>query len=281
MLGDRAPAAVVDAAVAEHLEVLQVVAFRRVGLVERVQHARALHRGLLHAVDHRRLGQAGRFEDRLGDVDDVGELGPQTALLLDAVRPVHDRAVARAAPVRGDLLGPLERRAHRPRPTDRVVVVRGRRAELVHLGEHELRRLERGHPVEVGHLVERAVHRALGRRAVVTDDVVDDRVVEDPEVIDRVDQPTDVVVGVLEEPGVDLHLPGQHRLHLVGHVVPGRDLGVASGEVGVVGDHPELALAGERALALHVPAVVELARRTCRPTPWARGAAHASRPGAK
>ena len=42
---------------------------------------------------------------------------------LDAVRPVHDGAVAGAAPVRGDLLGPLERGVHRPRPADRVVVV--------------------------------------------------------------------------------------------------------------------------------------------------------------
>src|SRR5690348_18127431 len=35
----------VDAAVAEHLEVLQVMAFRRVRPLEGVQHAGALHRG--------------------------------------------------------------------------------------------------------------------------------------------------------------------------------------------------------------------------------------------
>ena len=50
----------------------------------------------------------------------------------------------------------------------------------------------------------------------------------------------------------------EHRLELVGHVVPRRDLGVTGGELGVGGDDPELLLAGERALALHVPAVVEL-----------------------
>ena len=63
-------------------------------------------------------------------------------------------------------------------------------------------------------------------RAVVADDVVDDRVVEDAEVVDRVDHPADVVVGVLEEPRVHLHLALEHRLELVGHVVPRRDLGV-------------------------------------------------------
>ena len=174
------------------------------------------------------------------------------------VRPVDDGAVAGAAPVRRHLLGPLQRGVHRPRPADGVVVVGAGRAELVHLAHHELRRLERGHAVEVGHLVERAVDGALGRRPVVAEDVVDDRVVEDLEVAHRVDQPSDVVVGVLEEPGVDLHLARQHRLQLIGHVVPGGDLVVPLGQLRVRGDHAELLLAGEGPLALHVPSLVEL-----------------------
>ena len=179
--------------------------------------------------------------------------------LGDPVRPVHDGPVAGAAPVRGDLFGPLERGVHRPRPADRVVVVGARRAELVHLAQQELGSLKRGHPVEVRHLVEGAVDGALGRRPVVADDVVDDRVVEDSEVVDGVDQPTDLMVGVLEEPGVDLHLPRQHRLELGGHVVPGGDLVVPRGQLGVRRDDPQLLLPGERALPLRVPAVVELA----------------------
>ncbi len=257
VLGHRTPPLVVDAAIAEHLEVLQVVTLRRRRLVERVEHAGALDRRLLHAIDHRRFGEPCRFEDGRREVDDVGELRAQPTLLLDPVGPVHDGAVAGAAPVRGDLLGPLERGVHRPRPTDRVVVVRARRAELVHLGDHELRGLQGGHPVEVGHLVERPVERALGGGAVVADDVVDDRVVEDLEVLEGVDQPADVVIGVLQEPGVHLHLPGQHRLQLVGHVVPRRDHVVPHGQLRVGRDHTQLLLTGERALALHVPAVVE------------------------
>ena len=66
VLGDRAPALVVDPAVAEHLEVLQVVPLRGVGVVERVEHGRALYGRLLHAVDHRRLGQPGGLQDRSG-----------------------------------------------------------------------------------------------------------------------------------------------------------------------------------------------------------------------
>ena len=178
---------------------------------------------------------------------------------VDPVGPVDDGAVAGAAPVRGDLLGPLERSVHGPRPTHRVVVVRAGRSELVHLAEHELGRLELGHAVEVGHLVEGAVHGALGRGAVVADDVVDDRVVEDLEGLEGVDDPADVVVGVLEEAGVHLHLRSRTGLSSSGmssHAVI--DV-VARGELGVGGDHAELLLPGEGLLALGVPAVGELA----------------------
>ena len=47
------------------------------------------------------------------------------------LRPVHDHAVARAAEVAGDLLGPLERRVARPRPADREVREGLRPAPLV------------------------------------------------------------------------------------------------------------------------------------------------------
>ena len=157
---------------------------------------------------------------------------------LDPGRPVDDRAVARAAPVRGDLLRPLVRRAHRVRPADGVVVVGVGAAEVVEPLHHELRRLERGGAVEVDHLVVGAVQRALGRGAVVADDVVDERVLEDAEVLDRVEQPADVVVGELEEARVDLHLAAKHRLQLLRHVVPGRDLLVARRQLGVAGITP-------------------------------------------
>jgi hypothetical protein len=74
-----------------------------------------------------------------------------------------------------------------------------------------------------------------------------------------------VVVGVLQEPGIDLHLPGQHRLELLVHVLPGRDLVMAAGQLSILGDDPELLLAGEGLLALGVPAVVEAALVTVGP----------------
>ena len=205
------------------------------------------------------MRQAGGFEDRRRDVDHVVELAADLALGLDPVGPVHDRAVARAAPVRRDLLGPLVGRVHRVRPAHRVVVVGLRPAELVDLRRQELGRLDAGQAVQRRHLVEAAVGRAFGRGAVVADDVVDQRVVEHLQIRQRVDQPPEVMVGVLEEAGVDLHLAGEDRPHLLRRLVPGRDLGRTRGQLGIRGDHAELLLAREDLLAQRVPALVELA----------------------
>jgi hypothetical protein len=129
--GDRGPALVVDAAVAEHLEVLGLVPVRLLGAVEGVGHAHPVQRHLLHAVDHGRLGQPGDFQDGGGQVDDVVELESQLAAGPEAAWPVHDHPVAGAAPVGSHLLGPLQRRVHGVRPADRVVVVGVRAAEVV------------------------------------------------------------------------------------------------------------------------------------------------------
>ena len=82
-------------------------------------------------------------------------------------------------------------------PADGVVVVRSRRAEVVDVLGHELRRLEFVGAIEHDHLVEGASERALRRRAVVTDQAEDQGVVEDTERLERVEQTADVVVGVV------------------------------------------------------------------------------------
>jgi hypothetical protein len=125
--------------------------------------------------------------------------------------------------------------------------------------------LERRHAVEVRHLVEGAVHGAFRRGAVVADDVEDERVVEHAELLDRVDDAADVVVGVLQESGVHLHLAFEHGLQLRRHVVPGRYLGVSRGQVRVVGQQPEFALPGECLLTLLIPSLCEAPTVLLRP----------------
>ena len=95
--------------------------------------------------------------------------------------------------------------------------------------------------------------------AVVAPDPQDQRVVELAEVVDGVDDPTDVVIRVLRVAGVHLHLAGVERLEVVGHVVPGRERLVAGRQLGVGGYDAELLLAGEGLLAQPVPALVERA----------------------
>jgi hypothetical protein len=89
-------------------------------------------------------------------------------------------------------------------------------AELVDPGRHELGGLESSGTVERDHPVERPVGARLGRCAVVAVDEDDQGVVEDSQLLDRVDHPAYLEVAVVHEPGVDLHLPGEHGLEVVG-----------------------------------------------------------------
>ena len=135
----------------------------------------------------------------------------------------------------------------------------------VALGELELHLVGERDAVLHRQLVEGAGDGALHAGAVVAPDPDDERVVELAQLLDGVDDPTDVVVGVLGEARVDLHLAGVEGLELVRHVVPGREGFVARGELSVRGDHPERLLAGEGLLAKRVPALVELALVLGRP----------------
>ncbi len=60
---DRGPALVVDAAVAEHFEVLRLVLLGRFGVVERIRHADAFDRMLLDSVDKLGCGNSGQLQE--------------------------------------------------------------------------------------------------------------------------------------------------------------------------------------------------------------------------
>ena len=74
-----------------------------------------------------------------------------------------------------------------------------------------------------------------------------------------------MVVGVLHEAGVDLHLAGECRLELGGHVVPGRNLSRSFCELRLGGHHPQLLLPRDGFLTQRVPARVEAAAVFVRP----------------
>ena len=200
------PAVVIDGAIAEHLEVLRGVPGGRVGvrLVPCVDHAHAVHRALLDAVDRIGRRDAGHFENGRHDVDHMVELAANAAHVVDMAGPGHGHALGGTAKVRRHLLRPLERRVHRPRPACREVRERPFRSpERV---PEEL--ILDGHlnAIEEGEFVRCAVEHPFGARAVVAADVDDQGVVELAEVFDGLDDPADLVVGVREVRPIDVSL---------------------------------------------------------------------------
>src|SRR3954453_15287735 len=111
------PALVVDSAVGDHFEILGLSLRRRIraGLVEGIGHADAFDRLLLDSIDRLRCLDARSLEDRGYDVDDMMELGAHAPGVFDTNGPRDGHTLTRAAKVRSDLLGILERRVEGPR----------------------------------------------------------------------------------------------------------------------------------------------------------------------
>jgi len=211
MFGHGCPTLVIDPTVTDHLEVLCFVAALCVGVVERVQHAHTLNRPLLHTIDEDGLGEARRFQDGWRDVNHVMKLASDFCLGLDSPRPMHDRAVSRTSEVGCHLFCPLQWCIHRMRPAHRVVVERLSAAEIVEMGDQELWRLQVCETREANHLVECALERSFSRGAIVADDHVDQGVVQNLEIFQRVDQPPNLMIRVLQKPRIELHLSREYR----------------------------------------------------------------------
>ena len=249
----------VDRTVTHHLEILRLVRRWRFGVVrvEGVRHADALDRALLDAVDHRRLLDVRRLQDRRHDVDDVMELVTDAALVLDHGGPRNRGALADAAEVRRDLLGPQEGRVEGPAPCHRHVVVRLVRApdvvEILELiGDRNL------HAVEHRDLVRRADQRTFGAAAVVAADVDDQRVVELAHILDRLDHAANLVVGVHKICRIHIDLTEEHLLFVGGKRIPLLEQVVRPRRhPGVRRDDAQFLLVLEDLVAQRIPALVE------------------------
>ncbi len=86
------------------------------------------------------------------------------------------------------------------------MIIGFRAAPLVDIGVQEFRRLDdRAHAVQDNHLVEGAVDRPFRRCAVVTDHTEDQRVFHDAHFFKRVEDASDLVIGVRHEGGIRFH----------------------------------------------------------------------------
>ena len=117
---------------------------------------------------------------------------------LSLMRAGHEMTMPLRVPPKCEAicLRPLERRIHRVRPADRIVIERRRAAQLIHPADDFLHVL--GDGVEHRHLVEQSLHAAFGARAVIALDVDDERVVQFALRFDGVEDAAHLVVGVRE-----------------------------------------------------------------------------------
>ena len=64
---------------------------------------------------------------------------------------------------------------------------------------------------------------------------------------------------MFQEAGIHFHLPHQHRLHVIGDLVPGWDFAMALGEEGVGWHYSESFLTLQSFLAELIPALIKFA----------------------
>jgi hypothetical protein len=258
MEGARQPAVLVEGTLAEHRVELSVLT-GSISLGERGGEALALDRELLVAVEGPWRGDADEVVDGRDDVDRVHVLRPHDGVGRHLGRPRHQAHVGDAAFVAGPPLPVGERGVERPRPPGVVVVVRQGPAELVDVLQGELG--GGWDAVEEPPLVEGAVGAAFTARAVVGHHD-NDGVVELPGRLEEVDDPPDLVVGVLDVAGEHLGHPDEQSLLVVAQRLPGAHrveyrpglafgaggtrltVRVEAAQLGVVGQQPELLLPG-------------------------------------
>ena len=182
-----------------------------------------MQRHLFDAVDLAWHGNTEEIHQRRGHVDDMVELPPGLAPGIDALRPPNDERCANPAGI-GISLVAFEGRVAGHGPADRIVVVGERSAHVVQPGEV-------GFDAAV-----QAVARALvvigavgsaGRARAVVRDGQHDGVFALAEIVDLLEQATDLHVGVVEEPGEDLLEPGRKALLVAVQVVPHIYAGIA------------------------------------------------------
>ena len=150
------------------------------------------------------------------------ELAAHLSFGFDSFRPMHDHPVAGAAEMTGHLLSPLKGRVARPGPADREMRKGRRPAPILDVIHHLIGFADDA--VERHHLIVGAFGSAFGARAVVADDVKEERVIQRAHSLQLRHQPAYFMVGMLRETGESFHLAFKEPFLLCAHLVPGGNL---------------------------------------------------------
>ncbi len=250
---DRLPSAMPDAAMTEHLEVLgrSRSHSRRIG--QSRGEAGAMNRHLRNARDDLRCLDVKQIENRGREIDRVAELAANLAGRAKPGRPVNHQRVAHASAV-SILLVPLERRVAGLRPSPGDIAVTVGAADVVETLERGVEVLRDS--IEVAHLIEDADRTALLARAIVRHHD-QQRIVEQIDLAEECDQPSDLLIGMLEHRRKRFLEPRGENPFPVGQVFPWAHARIVRREPGCARDDSDLFLAREPLLARRVPSGIE------------------------
>src|SRR5213594_3628886 len=115
------PAIMINGAVTKHLKVFGRMAVLGFGIIEGINHGRSVERKLVGAIHHFWKRQTHRFKYSRSNIHHVTKLRPDLTFGFDTFGPMHYHSVARASPMRRNLLGPLERSIQSMRPANGIM----------------------------------------------------------------------------------------------------------------------------------------------------------------
>ncbi len=214
-----------------------------------------MNRHLCHARDDLRRLDMQEIKHGGCEIDRVAELPANLAGRAEFGRPVNDQWVAHAAAV-SILFIPFQRRIAGLRPAPRYIAVTIGAADIVEPPERGVEVF--AHPVEVAHLIEHAERTALLARAVVGHHD-QQRIVDQVKLAQRCDQPSDLLIGMVEHRGERLlQARGEDSLRL-GQILPRTHAGIVRREPRVARDDADLLLVREPLVARGVPSGIEAA----------------------
>src|SRR5438874_4111012 len=115
------PAIMVNGAVTKHLKVLSGMPVFGFWIIKSINHRRPIEGKLFGAIYHLWKRQAGCFQYGRCNIYHVTKLWADLPFSFDSFGPMHYHSVAGAAPMRSDLLSPLERGIQSMRPANGIV----------------------------------------------------------------------------------------------------------------------------------------------------------------
>src|SRR5579883_1063180 len=224
--GIREPAIIVNAAVAHHLVILNLMSGRGGRIIKGIGEADSVERHLGNAVEGARRFDVRDLELRRHDIDQMAILHPYPTSARQVPRPGDHEPIADPTEVRSNRLEPGIRRVHGQSPAGRIRILGFRTAHDVEMLSQPvvdvyIASLDM---IEVEQLIDIAFGSAFTRAAIIALDEDDNRIVRQPHTFDFVENAPDlrIVVGQLSR--IDLHVSLIDGLFFRAEAIPGGNL---------------------------------------------------------